>query len=136
MGVENYLIASSLLGVLAQRLVRVICPHCKVEVFPVPEMLDEIGFRAGDRRNGPDRFFEGKGCDKCSQTGFVSRVGIYEMMPVNDEIRKLTIGRADSNVLRKKATESGMRSLREDGWLKVRKGITALSEVLRVTQDA
>jgi len=136
MGAEDYLIASSLLGVLAQRLVRVICPHCKVEVFPVPEMLDEIGFRAGDRRNGPDRFFEGKGCEKCSQTGFVSRVGIYEMMPVNDEIRKLTIGRADSNVLRKKAIESGMRSLREDGWLKVRKGITALSEVLRVTQDA
>jgi general secretion pathway protein E len=136
MGAEDYLIASSLLGVLAQRLVRVICPHCKVEVYPVAEMLDEIGFRAGDGRNGKDHFFEGTGCEKCSNTGFISRVGIYELMITNDEIRKLTIGRADSNVLRKKAIESGMRSLREDGWLKVRKGATTLSEVLRVTQDA
>ncbi len=136
MGAEDYLIASSLLGVLAQRLVRVICPHCKEEVHPVAEMLDEIGFRAGDGRSGKDRFFEGRGCEKCSTTGFVSRVGIYELMIINDEIRKLTIGRADSNVLRKKAMESGMRSLREDGWLKVRKGMTTLSEVLRVTQDA
>jgi type II secretory ATPase GspE/PulE/Tfp pilus assembly ATPase PilB-like protein len=99
-------------------------------------MLDEIGFRAGDGRNGKDRFFEGRGCEKCSNTGFISRVGIYELMIINDEIRKLTIGRADSNVLRKKAIESGMRSLREDGWLKVRKGMTTLAEVLRVTQDA
>jgi general secretion pathway protein E len=134
MGAEDYLIASSLLGVLAQRLVRVICPHCKTEEHPVPEMLDEIGFRRGDRKDGPDRFFEGRGCEQCSHTGFIGRIGIYELMDVNDDIRKLTVGKADSNQIRKKALENGMRSLRDDGWLKVRQGISSLSEVLRVTQ--
>ncbi len=135
MGAEDYLIASSLLGVLAQRLVRVICPHCKVEVHPVPEMLDEIGFRRGDGRHGPDRFHEGAGCEKCSHTGFIGRMGIYELMVMNDDLRKLTVGKADSNQIRKKALEHGMRSLRDDGWLKVRQGTTSIPEVLRVTQE-
>jgi general secretion pathway protein E len=135
MGAADYLIASSLLGVLAQRLVRVICPHCREEVHPVAEMLDEVGFRRGNGFEGPDRFFEGHGCDKCSGTGFNGRMGIYELMIVNDDIRKLTVGKADSNQIRKKALESGMRSLRDDGWLKVREGISTLSEVLRVTQE-
>ena len=135
MGAEDYLIASSLLGVLAQRLVRVICPNCKTEVHPVPEMLDEIGFRRSDPRNGPDRFYEGRGCDNCGNTGFVGRVGIYELMNINDDIRKLTVGKSDSNQIRKKALENGMRSLRDDGWLKVRQGISSISEVLRVTQE-
>ncbi len=136
MGAEDYLIASSLLGVLAQRLVRVICPDCRTEVHPVPEMLDEIGFRRGDPRSGPDRFYEGRGCERCSNTGFVGRVGIYELMPINDDIRKLTVAKADSNQILKKAIENGMRSLRDDGWLKVRKGITSIAEVLRVTQES
>ena len=136
MGAEDYLIASSLLGVLAQRLVRVICPNCKTEMYPVPEMLDEIGFRRGDRRGGPDRFYEGRGCENCSNTGFIGRIGIYELMNVNDDIRKLMVAKADSNQIRKKATENGMRSLRDDGWLKVRQGITSLAEVLRVTQES
>ena len=134
MGAEDYLIASSLLGVLAQRLVRVICPHCRVEVFPVSEMLDEIGYRRGNGHE-PHRFFEGKGCERCANTGFIGRVGIYELMLINDELRKLTIGKADSGQLRKKAMESGMRPLRDDGWLKVRQGLTTVSEVLRVTQE-
>ena len=135
MGAEDYLIASSLLGVLAQRLVRVICPHCKTEVHPVPEMLAEIGFRSGGPGKGDDRFYEGRGCDQCSNTGFIGRVGIYELMAINDEIRKLSVGKADSNQIRKKAVESGMRSLRDDGWLKVRQGMTSIAEVLRVTQE-
>jgi general secretion pathway protein E len=135
MGAEDYLIASSLLGVLAQRLVRVICPHCRTEVHPVPEMLDEIGFRRGDPRTGPDRFYEGTGCENCGNTGFIGRVGIYELMNINDDIRKLTVAKADSNQIRKKAIENGMRTLRDDGWLKVRQGISSLAEVLRVTQE-
>jgi general secretion pathway protein E len=123
------------LGVLAQRLVRVICPACRTEVFPVPEMLDEIGFRRGDRRDGPDHFYEGQGCERCSHTGFVGRLGIYELMIMNDDIRKLTVGKADSNQIKKKAAENGMRPLRDDGWLKVRQGITTIAEVLRVTQE-
>ena len=134
MGAEDYLIASSLLGVLAQRLVRVICPHCKEEVFPVPEMLDEIGFhRPG--RDGEDHFYEGRGCERCHHTGFIGRIGIYELMIMNDDLRKLTVAKADSTQIWKKALESGMRPLREDGWLKVRRGITTISEVLRVTQE-
>jgi general secretion pathway protein E len=134
MGAADYLIASSLLGVLAQRLIRVICPSCKTEVHPVPEMLQEIGFRHGN--NGPDRFFEGRGCERCSNTGFVGRIGIYELMTINDDIRKLTVGKADSGQIRKKALKSGMRSLRDDGWLKVRQGVSSIAEVLRVTQDS
>ncbi len=135
MGAEDYLIASSLLGVLAQRLVRVICPQCRVEVFPVPEMLDEIGYRRGNGHE-PHRFFEGRGCERCANTGFIGRVGIYELMLMNDELRKLTVGKADAGQIRKKALEAGMRSLRDDGWLKVRQGLTTVSEVLRATQEA
>jgi general secretion pathway protein E len=135
MGAQDYLIASSLLGVLAQRLVRVICPTCKMEVYPVPEMLDEIEFRRGNSRNGSDHFYEGRGCEECSNTGFIGRIGIYELMPVNDDIRKLIVGKADSNQIRKKAIECGMRPLRDDGWLKVRQGVTSIAEVLRVSQE-
>ncbi len=134
MGAADYLIASSLLGVLAQRLIRVICPSCRTEVHPVPEMLQEIGFRHGN--NGPDRFFEGRGCERCGNTGFIGRIGIYELMTINDDIRKLTVGKADSGRIRKKALENGMRSLRDDGWLKVRQGVSSIAEVLRVTQDS
>jgi type II secretory ATPase GspE/PulE/Tfp pilus assembly ATPase PilB-like protein len=136
MGAEDYLIASSLLGVVAQRLVRVICPSCRIEVHPVPEMLQEIGYRRGNGYGEPDRFFEGQGCERCSKTGFVGRLGIYELMMINDDIRKLTVAKSDSNKIRQKALESGMRSLRDDGWIKVRQGVTTISEVLRVTQDA
>jgi general secretion pathway protein E len=136
MGAQDYLIASSLLGVLAQRLIRVVCPSCKKEVFPVAEMLDEIEFSRVDPRNGPDRFYEGAGCEHCGNTGFVGRVGIYELMSINDDIRKLTVGKADSNQIRKKAIENGMRPLRDDGWLKVRQGVSSIAEVLRVTQES
>jgi general secretion pathway protein E len=136
MGAADYLIASSLLGVLAQRLIRVICPSCKTEVHPVPEMLEEIGFRHGNSNNGPDRFFEGRGCERCSNTGFIGRIGIYELMAVNDDIRKLMVGKVDSGKIRKKALASGMRSLRDDGWLKVGQGVSSIAEVLRVTQES
>jgi general secretion pathway protein E len=131
MGAEEYLIASSVLGILAQRLVRVICPHCKVEIHPMPETLKEFGFPG----NGQDRFYEGRGCAECGNTGFIGRIGIYELMIVNEDIRKLTVVKADAGQIRKKALENGMRSLRDDGWLKVKQGITSLAEVIRVTQE-
>jgi general secretion pathway protein E len=135
MGAEDYLIASSLLGVLAQRLIRVICPHCTEEVHPVAEMLDEIGFRRSDSPSDPDRFFEGRGCEKCGGTGFSGRIGIYELMVMDDDLRKLTVGKADSNQIRKKALENGMCPLRDDGWLKVKQRTSTIAEVLRVTQE-
>ena len=135
MGAEDYLIASSVLGILAQRLVRVICPHCKTEIHPMPEMLKEIGFMRNGSDGRQDHFYEGRGCSECSGTGFMGRIGIYELMIVNDEIRKLTVGKSDAGLIRKAAIENGMRSLRDDGWLKVKQGITTIDEVIRVTQE-
>lgn len=132
MGAEDYLIASSVLGVMAQRLVRIICPYCKYPVQPVPEFLQEIRFPY----NGDSTFYQGKGCEKCTNTGFIGRLGIFELMVMNDELRKLTLAKADSNTLRKEAVRFGMRTLREDGWFKVKEGTTTISEVLRVTQEA
>ena len=135
MGAEDYLIASSVLGILAQRLVRVICPNCKTEIHPVPEMLKEIGFPQNGGGNGHNRFYEGRGCAECGNTGFRGRIGIYELMIINEDIRRLTVAKSDAGLIRKKAVENGMRSLRDDGWLKVRQGITSLAEVIRVTQE-
>jgi general secretion pathway protein E len=132
MGAEDYLLASSILGVLAQRLVRVICPHCREE-----EKLDSAVLRGvrfwNDAAEGP--VYHGTGCKECSFTGFRGRLGIFELMLMNDEIRKLTIANSDAGQLRKAAIAGGMTTLREDGFCKVRQGITTLAEVLRVTQD-
>ena len=124
MGVENYLLSSSLVAVLAQRLVRVICGHCKVE----------DGYRTtpeGERV----ACWRGAGCDQCFGTGFTGRVGIFELMEMTDEIRKLVMQNADAAEITKAARHQGMRNLREDGWMKVREGLTTADEVLRVTQE-
>jgi len=124
MGVENYLISSSLVAVLAQRLVRVICPRCKVPdrlaLAPDGEMIQT---------------YRGAGCDQCGGRGFAHRVGIFEMMPVDDEIRKLIVKGADAGQLTDMARRNGMRNLREDGWIKVRDAVTTVEEVMRVTQE-
>ncbi len=124
MGVENYLITSSLVAVLAQRLVRVICPHCKVPhgtaLAPDGEIVQT---------------FRGEGCVECNGRGYASRVGIFELMQVDDEIRKLIMKNADAGVLTDMARRNGMRNLREDGWMKIREGVTTVAEVMRVTQE-
>jgi len=131
MGVEDYLLASSLLGVLAQRLVRQLCVHCKALAVPQPELLADGGGRAGEQ----GQVFDSVGCPLCSGTGFRGRSGIYELFGVNDDMRKLIISRAASDRIKAAAVEKGMRTLREDGWRKVRHGVTSVAEVLRVTQD-
>jgi len=124
MGVENYLITSSLVAVLAQRLVRVICPHCKQPNGTVlsPEGESVLTWR-------------GAGCPECNGRGYTSRVGIFEMMDVTDEIRKLIMKNADAGVLTRTARKNGMRNLREDGWRKIEDGVTTVEEVMRVTQE-
>jgi len=124
MGVENYLITSSVVAVLAQRLVRVICPFCKE---PAGMRLSPDGAEV--------ETFKGAGCEKCFGSGHLGRVGIFEMMELNDRIRKLIMENADASVLTAAAREIGMRNLREDGWLKVSQGVTTAEEVLRVTQE-
>ncbi|MFH1964473.1 MAG: type II secretion system ATPase GspE [Acidobacteriota bacterium] len=131
MGAQDYLLTSSILGILAQRLLRLICPHCREKVEIDPIFLEEIEY--------PKEFwsetYEGRGCKECGNTGFWGRLGIYELMVMNDDLRRLTVSHCDSNLLRKTAIESGMVTLRDDGFKKVSKGLTTLSEVLRVTQD-
>ena len=124
MGVENYLIASSVVAVLAQRLVRVICSACKIEdgerMTPFGEMVPS---------------WRGAGCESCFGTGYKGRVGIFEMMELNESIRKRIMANADAGELTNLARQNGMRALREDGWLKVACGVTTADEVIRVTQE-
>jgi general secretion pathway protein E len=124
MGVENYLITSSLVAVLAQRLVRVICPRCKQ---PDGERISPLGETMMTWRGG--------GCDHCYRTGYRGRVGIFEMMQLNEEIRRLIMANEDASILTTAAKKNGMNTLREDGWDKVRKGISTVDEVMRVTQE-
>lgn len=131
MGAQDYLLTSSVLGILAQRLLRLICPHCREKVEIDPIYLKEIEY--------PEEYwsetYEGRGCKECGNTGFWGRLGIYELMVMNEDLRRLTVSNCDTNLLRKTAIESGMVTLREDGFIKVSKGLTTLAEVLRVTQD-
>ena len=127
MGVEHYLVSSTLVGVMAQRLVRRICPDCKVPYPIKDDIKEEFGFQV-------DHLWHGQGCENCSNTGYRGRIAIFELLTISDEIREMITEKASSRELREKAIQSGMRTLREDGLLKVQKGITTLDEVLRVTQ--
>ncbi len=128
MGVEPFLAASSVVGVLAQRLVRVICPHCREKYEP----------SQSERRyfpEPPEHLYHGLGCDKCGGTGYQSRTGIFELLTVDDGVRSMVTERKDSVSIKNYAISKGMRTLRADGIEKVVKGITTLEEILRVTQQ-
>ena len=131
MGIEPFLVASSLEIVLAQRLVRLICIHCK-EPFE-PEDAHALHLEFGDQ--APEILYRGRGCRQCLDTGYHGRTGIFEMMVVNEAIRTMILERTSSDEIRRQATSQGMNSLREDGLRLVRSGSTTLSEVLRVTKD-
>lgn len=124
MGVENYLLTSSLVAVLAQRLVRKICWHCKTE----DGLVDTPGGKQ-------IRTWRGAGCEQCIGTGYSGRVGIFELMEMNEELRRLIMRNEDASVLTDSARRDGMRNLREDGWEKIARGVTTVEEVLRVTQE-
>jgi general secretion pathway protein E/type IV pilus assembly protein PilB len=128
MGIEPFLVASTVEGVMAQRLVRTICPDCKVEYEP-HEVPDDFP-REGD---GPVRLWHGKGCRACRQSGFRGRTGIYELMVTGDSIRDMVVQRVNASAIRKQALKEGMITLRRDGWRKVQAGITTIDEVARVT---
>jgi type II secretory ATPase GspE/PulE/Tfp pilus assembly ATPase PilB-like protein len=134
MGVEDYLLASSLIGILAQRLVRVICKECKaIESMP-GQALRDAGFPVDDSAEFIE-LHRGKGCENCDYTGYESRLGIFELLDVDEDMRRLMVTKSDSNVLKAQAIKSGMRTLKQDGWNKVLAGITTPDEVLRVTQE-
>ncbi len=134
-GVEPYLISSSLIGVLAQRLVRTICPQCKTSAPPDPELLREVGDLVNSLKESP-AFFRGKGCPFCKGSGYRGRIGIFELLLVNDRIRRLISEKASMEKIREVARETaGLRSFREDGLLKVLRGITTREEVDRVAYE-
>jgi general secretion pathway protein E len=132
MGVEDYLLASSLLGVLAQRLVRDLCEVCKRPIEAGPEVVGDIEQEAGAPAM---TIFEAVGCAECASTGYRGRRGIYELLEIDEELRKKILTRASADQLKALAVERGMRTLRDDGWRKVRDGNSTVSEVLRVTQE-
>jgi general secretion pathway protein E len=124
MGVENYLLTSSLVAVLAQRLVRLVCTHCRTSsgmvISPEGERLES---------------WKGAGCERCNGSGYIGRMGIFEMMELNDELRTRIMANEDASLLTQASRRYGMRNLREDGWRKIRLGLTTVAEVMRVTQE-
>ncbi len=133
MGVEDYLIAACLDGVLAQRLVRQICPECKAEVAVDPAAMKELEIANGDTKR--IKVYQGQGCKRCKFTGYKGRMGIYELFEVTEKMKDLIVERVSANVLKREARKAGMRTLREDGWDKVKAGVTTIEEVMRVTQE-
>lgn len=130
MGIEPFLIASSVIGVLAQRLVRVVCPKCKEQYTPPRDAIGRLGIEVdGDAKV---TFYRGRGCDYCRGTGYKGRVGVYELMVVNDRIRDLVLQKASAHVIREAAIESGMKTLKDDAVAKILLGQTTLEECLRV----
>lgn len=131
MGVEPFLVASSLEMVVAQRLVRLICEDCK-EAIPI---TDAQRIRTEFGSDLPDALYHGKGCQSCGGSGYRGRKGIFEVMPITDELRTHVTDRASNLAIRQTAVRAGMKSLREDGWRLIQNGLTTVEEVLRVTKD-
>jgi general secretion pathway protein E len=163
MGVEPFLIRSSVIGVLAQRLVRVLCPHCKTPYKAKDDELEELGLMPDRMKQRTDRrdksttryypktvkepdpleipfretpiFYHAKGCDRCANTGFTGRRGIYELLLMDDAVGPLVLKNADAQSVKRAAIEQGMDSLRDDGARKVIAGLTSVEEVLVATQE-
>jgi len=131
LGLEAFLITATLEAIIAQRLVRRICVNCKTEYKPTEEQLMELELKPEDV--GDRVFFYGKGCDYCNNTGYRGRIGIYEIMVLDDQLRELIMRQASSAVLRREAVKRGMRTLRDSGFLAIYDGVTTLDEVVKET---
>jgi general secretion pathway protein E len=132
MGIEPFRIASVVRAIMAQRLVRVLCPECREGYIPEAETLRDAGVSPSQHQE--QKVYRGRGCPACSGTGYRGRTGIYEILIVSDSIRKLIMRKADSTTIAQKALEEGMKTLREDGAHKVVEGITTLEELLHVNK--
>lgn len=132
MGVEPFLVASSVIGILAQRLVRLVCQHCKEAYEPSDEELQNIGL---DRSEVTGPFYNAVGCPRCLNKGYSGRKGIYELLPINEKLQSIILQNRDANEIKRAALAQGMLTLRMDGVEKIKRGWTTVEEVLRVTQD-
>lgn len=131
MGIEPFLIASSTIGILAQRLARQVCDRCKKPYQAAPGLLQSLGIAAGDVT-----FYRGEGCPACKNTGYQGRIGIYELMEISDDIRGLIVAKASSSAIKASAALKGSKTLRQEGLIRAASGTTSVEEVLRVTQEA
>jgi type IV pilus assembly protein PilB len=132
MGVPAYLVAGSIIGILAQRLVRVICTKCKQPYSPSAGQLESAGITPEQAATA--NFMKGAGCSHCGKSGYRGRLGIFELMPMNAKVRELSFAGASTVQIKQAAVKAGMTTLYEDGILKVTQGITTLEEVFRVSK--
>ncbi|MDP2638091.1 MAG: ATPase, T2SS/T4P/T4SS family, partial [Candidatus Levybacteria bacterium] len=137
LGAENFLLASTINAILGQRIVRKICENCKEQYASLPQITDEIKKILGKIfPSGTEiKLSRGKGCDQCGKSGYLGRVGIFETLPVTPKIASLVLESADSATIEREAILEGMITMKQDGYLKVLKGITTVEEVLRVAQE-
>jgi general secretion pathway protein E len=135
MGVEDYLLTSTVIGILAQRLVRKLCPQCKEAYVALPELVDQMRLRRFSRDHDIT-LWHARGCGNCAKTGYVGRVCITEMMPMTDAMRSLVMQHATASDLRAEAIRGGMVTMYEDGLRKAVKGVTTFEEVLRATRES
>jgi general secretion pathway protein E/type IV pilus assembly protein PilB len=133
MGVEPFLVSSTVEGVMAQRLLRTLCTECRERYQPIADDLPD-DFPRQRLAQGGQRIYRAVGCRHCRGTGYAGRMGIYELLTINDEIRRLASEKQPSNLVKRAAINAGMRTLRDDGWDKVLSGRTTIDEVLRVTK--
>jgi RNA polymerase subunit RPABC4/transcription elongation factor Spt4 len=133
MGVEPPVLAAAIVGVVAQRLVRRICIHCRHQSTPSPDVLRALNMTEADAATAP--FYKSVGCDQCNHTGYRGRIGVYEVMTITDNLRRLIAGRAPIDQIRAAALSGGMIFLGEDGLAKVKSGITTPEELIRVVTE-
>jgi len=133
MGIEPFLISSAVILILAQRLVRKICLECREPIKVHPQLLIDLGVSPDEVKTFP--VYKGKGCPICNHTGYKGRVGLYEVMPIKEEVKELILSRASTSEIKKEAIRLGMKTLRQSGIIKIRDGLTTIEEVLRSTMD-
>jgi type IV pilus assembly protein PilB len=131
MGIEPFLIASSTIGILAQRLARRVCERCKKPTKATPELLKSLAIASGEVT-----FYHGEGCPVCKNTGYKGRIGIFELMEMNETIRNLIVAKSASTSIKSAAAQTGFKTLRQEGLIRAASGVTTVEEVLRVTQEA
>jgi type II secretory ATPase GspE/PulE/Tfp pilus assembly ATPase PilB-like protein len=139
MKAEPFLLASSITAVIGQRICRRICPNCRQEYDPAPEVVEDIknvlGKLLPDDKKETFKLFKGAGCSECNNTGYLGRIGIFEALTVTEKVGRLILERAPASEIEKQAIEEGMITMKQDGYLKVLEGTTTIEEVLRVAQD-
>lgn len=138
LGAEKFLLASTMNALVGQRIVRKICSHCKAPYTPAPQIVDEIKNVLGPlfpKDTTTISFYKGKGCQECGDSGYMGRVGIFEVLPITEKIAKTTLENPDADTLEEEAVSEGMITMKQDGYLKVLAGVTTIEEVLRVAQE-